>query len=268
MKLDPTLLLCPSEYELNENGGFFSRGKPYPIEKKIDVARAYLDLKYSRHGQDPTPTDVSRKAGVGWTYAKQVLDEIEENGRVLSPEEIRGTPRIPLGVGSRALTAEEESFLLYLRFENPHRTNMSYVRELAEAFGTLVSPPFISKWFNGRFRFKGNFVVPDVTPLDKYRPENIERWIEFVSIMEHINPLRAHFIDEAKIAGKDFYHRKARKNPNDGTVPATKVGSDFRKSWNIIASTNCNPNKKAFEWIISFRVIFRRHLFFFHSLGS
>lgn len=236
--------VAPSSYTLNEHGGAYQRGKPYSTEKKIEVANIYIGLVCSPSGIDPNPTNVAKRAGVDWHTAKKIIDEFEECGRIKSPEEILAERPIPLGVGSQCLERDDESYLEYLYFENPSRTNSSYVSELVKYRGTLVSESLIEKWFLHRFAVSGKFVVPDKTPIDKFRPENLARMVEYGNIIEGVtDKRRLHFLDESKVGGKEISCVKARKDVfHGGGQPTMAVPSDFRDEYNMFASTSAWPD--------------------------
>mmetsp|Transcript_1907 Transcript_1907/g.3767 ORF Transcript_1907/g.3767 Transcript_1907/m.3767 type:complete len:377 (-) Transcript_1907:1828-2958(-) len=236
-------ILAPPTFKLNDNGGAYQHGKPYSTEKKVDVANTYFDMKFSSCGPDPTPTNVAQEAKVGWSFAKKVIDEVEENYRVLSPEEIQAQRPMPLGVGSRCLTAEDEAYLEYLYYKKRYRTNEGYVRRLAEDRGKVVSASLIQKWWMQRRPFKCNFVEPNLTPIDKFRPENFARMVEYGDIVHRIDDKRrVHFIDESKVSGKDVYFRKVRKDPRNGSHPSIPVPGNFRDSYSMFASTSAWPD--------------------------
>ncbi len=76
------------------------------------------------------------------------------------------------------LNPTEELFLLALRAEDPARPNRDYITQLALYYGTSVSLSFISLWFKTRFDYKGSFRKPNLVPLDKFRQENVIRFVE------------------------------------------------------------------------------------------
>ena len=225
-----------SNYSVNSNGGIYRPGCTYPIEKKFDVAINYLELLKKGNGAKPTVDSVAKSSRVGWDFAKKVMMEVQDYNCVLPPPVPNESELRQRGVGSKSLTPEEEVFLLWLRFEDPHRSNQSYVNSLYASFGKQVSTTFISEWFKCRFDHKGNFKVPSLEPLDKYKPENIAAYLEFLQFRSSVDPSRFKFIDEKGLKGTDLFYRKARQDPVTGIMDAMPVDGDFRNTYNLIAA--------------------------------
>lgn len=136
MRFDKNALAFKLGYAVNKNGGLYLPGKSYPVEKKIVILKALIDLSNENPGETPSLRKVASQAGISNKYANKVINEIMAFGEFEHPDD--HVPDRKKGVGSIALTFEDESFLLYLRFENPQRNNLSYVTELYRHLGTLV----------------------------------------------------------------------------------------------------------------------------------
>jgi hypothetical protein len=112
---------------VNNNGGYYQRGKSYGLEVKLFVAAKYLDHKERLGGLWPVVTKVAAECHVGWDFVVEIERELMENERVLTPEEIYLACNNPIGLGSRIMS-EEDFFLLYILYQQqPTRSLKSYV---------------------------------------------------------------------------------------------------------------------------------------------
>ena len=100
-------------------------------------------------------------------------------------------------VGNGAFLAKEEVVLLLsLQAENSSCPNKHYAIRLYEAdVMQQVSPQFISDWFKKGFAHKGSFWKPNLIPLDKFRPKNIVRYLEYRAKIEQLfDHSKFHFV--------------------------------------------------------------------------
>ena len=239
-------------FDVNSNGGPFCRGQSYSFLKKLEVAPTHEELKVltSTTGDNPLVSLFSRQCRVGWDFAKKVKDEVDFEGCALDPKELRRRQERFRGAGVLSVTPDEESYLLWLRFVDPSRSNESYVSELFHATGTLVSPSFISEWFSSRFTFKGKFKVSNLVPLDKFKPENIVYYFDFVNFISQFNPLRFKFADEKGIEGTSLFSKPGRADPCTGLVDCVPVDGDFRKRYNLIACMSADSTKQPIQYTL------------------
>jgi hypothetical protein len=70
--------------------------------------------------------------------------------------------------------------------------------------------------------------------LDKFRPRNIEKAIEYIRALAKIDPGRLKYADEKSLKGQDICNKLARRDPFTGIVPPTMTDPDFRNSYSII----------------------------------
>jgi hypothetical protein len=82
--------------------------------------------------------------------------------------------------------------------------------------GTSVSESTVSRFFNHGFPIRGGLCRPNLVPIDKFKPENIERAFEYLQVLAQIAPHRLVFGDEKHLKGQDLFNRKNRKNPMTG----------------------------------------------------
>ena len=107
---------------VNSNDGFYQRGKSYGMETKLFVAAKYLDHKERLGGLRPVLTKVAAECHVGWDFVAKIERELEENDRVLTPEEIYLARDNPIGPGSMSMS-REDFFVLYMLYrQQPTRS--------------------------------------------------------------------------------------------------------------------------------------------------
>ena len=215
--------------ELNNNGGYYERGKQYSLAKKVAVAQELVRLSREKAPVQPTITELAAAAKVSWKYADQVYTEILTYGWVVHPDDIRRNKRIARGVGLK-LQRDEELFLLALRSQNPQRPNLDYIRQLYDYSGTKVSSTFISQWFQNRFDHSGAFRKPNLVPIDKFRQANILRYAEYRVLMETLNNHHKwNFLDEKHLINKDTLPIRVHADPLTGRLDTSSVSGDFQK---------------------------------------
>lgn len=225
----------------NQLGGRYEPGRSYSLEKKLSVAETVKRLRLES-GSDPTDVEVSQLTSVGRGFVAKVKEELRVHGHILRPDEI--VQRRATGVGVRSLDEDDEALLLFLRYLDPTRSNQSYVENLYLYRGTVVSESLISNWFAHRFDHSGKFRVPNLIPVDKFKPENVLRYLEFILFMSTVqDPRRLKFGDEKHLDGADLYKRKARSDPLTGESSGIMVTGDFRNRYNINAIMGLDPNK-------------------------
>jgi hypothetical protein len=103
--------------------------------------------------------------------------------------------------------------------------------------GTAASKSTMSRFFLGFFPFRGSLRKPNLTPYDKFKPENIARANEFILFIIKIAPHRLKFGDEKLLKGGDLFNRQVRRNPMTGEVPSVLTSLDFRNT-DFVLSTS------------------------------
>ena len=231
MEDDPAIrdTFIKSGYSCNEHGGFYLHGKTKSLEEKAEVARVYVRLK----SEDPKTSirDVAKKALVSYCFARKVVNEVN-NGQLVDPKE-KAAHRRAKGAGSRTLSLVDECALLELRAQNNQRPLIDYKHRLEEITGTIVSTSTICKWFLYSNMFKGGCRVLNKVPIDKWKPENVERAQAFIQLIYQLDPFRLKFCDEAHIKGQHLHSKNGRRCPVTGVLEPVLVGSDFRNAYSI-----------------------------------
>jgi hypothetical protein len=230
---------------VNKNGGFYHRGRMYDYATKLRVGGLFLDLMEEATVAEPSITQLAKEAKVSWDYAAKVVDELKTNGNIISPSTLKLKKNTRVGIGSVVrLTIAEEEYLLGLRADAPNRPNLDYVSSLHQRFGKMVSSSFLTKWFKFRFEFPGSFKKPNLVPLDKFRVQNVARYVQFreqIGLFD--SPDRFHFMDEKHLVNSDIYPTRVRANPLTGRVDCVQVSGDFRSTFNLHCIISANPTK-------------------------
>ena len=230
--------------DVNQLGSVYTRGEAYDYNKKLTVAAAYLAAKDANNGSRPNISALEREYRVGRTFIKKIELELFLHNRVLRPSEIQQNRPGPVGAGSRSLDEIDAAVILFLYFDEPSRCLRDYTDSLQLLTGTIVSGSTISRFFNHAFPFKAGLCRANKVPLDKFKPANIERAIEYIEVIAAISPWKIKFGD-CFLKGDAIFNRKNRRNPFTGEVPEMVVTSDFRNRYNLTGFCSINPRTTA-----------------------
>jgi transposase len=227
----------------NANGGWYQSGKVFTLPKRLEIGYEYLDLSIDLWPARPTHRQLAVKSKISKGMARKIVMELENTGSLTDPELIN-SDKTRDRERTYYLEPLEELFLLALRSEKPARPNREYVAELAKYHGTIVSTSFISDWFMKRFDHKGSFRKPNLVPLDKFKQENVIRYIDYkLKCKLMFDHSKFHFIDEKHLVNKDSVPKKLRACPLTGRMDFIPVSGDFREAYNLIACISGNPLK-------------------------
>ena len=162
---------------------------------------------------------VSKKAQVSWRAADKIIHQYLSDS--LTPSNVQTCEEFtPKGPGSKTLSIDDETCLLYLYFENPYRPLTSYVRELFNMTSTLANEKTLSKWFLKSLPHRMGIKKGTIAPIDKFTPENALRRLEFIDFMVKLEDHdRLVFVDEKKLKGCEIYNIYGRPNPFTGEMP-------------------------------------------------
>jgi len=226
---------------VNQQGGIYVHGHAYSFEKKLEVAAAYNVAVTLNDGNCPNISEIHRQCNVSRAFIKKIENELKEHERILRPSEIQNNREGPVGPGSRSLDEIDAAVILFLYLEEPSRCLTSYVEWLEAWTGAVVSESTVSRFFYHAFPYRGGFCRPNLVPFDKFRPENIERAIDYIDVISRIAPERLKFGDEKHLKGDAIFNRKVRRNPLTGEVPEMLVTPDFRNRYNLTGFCSINP---------------------------
>jgi transposase len=229
----------------NDNGGQYQNGRSYDMVKKFEVAKVYKEMMDSTG--KASSRNVAAATGVSKKFALKVINEVTSGGLVDPATVERDHVR---GRGARSLTVADEALLLSLYNDCPSRSLNNYKKNLYQTTGTYVDESTISRWFNHRHPFKGSVRKSNMVPIDKYKPENIARAINYVAEIAQFHPSKLKFGDEKHLKGAEIFVRGVRRNPITGVVPDTIVDSDFRNTYNLTGFCGIDPRSAPMSWTI------------------
>ena len=109
---------------------------------------------------------------------------------------------------------------------------------------------FLRDFHNDKFPFKAKLRQPNLIPRDKFKPENIKRYFEFVERIAAIDPRRLKFGDEKHLKGSEVYNKKGRRDPLTGEVPEHHVNFDFRDTYSITGFCGIDPETNPMSFVI------------------
>ncbi len=225
---------------VNQYGNIYRSGASLPYTKRLEVASAY-STERDTLGRRPNISAIARQCGVSRGYVRNVETELEEFGRVLQQEERRRhNIQYDSGLCSRSLSNEDRFIIYQLYLDEPSRSLSSYIEWLHYFTGNVVSTQTISRFFNTCFDHRGGFCRPNLVPFDKYKPENYEKLLEYLAIIQQFDPSRIKFGDEKHLKGQELYNRKVRRDPITGIVPPTYTNGDFRNTYAVTGFCGIN----------------------------
>lgn len=218
----------------NAHNRVYKNGKALPIEIKVTIAVEYLKAKDAIDGARPNITKLATKCKVARSTITKIEEELASIGRVRDPSEIRKNRDVPVGPGALSLDDFDVFAILMLYHHEPSRTLKGYVVGLYQLTGTIVSASTISRFFNHGFDIKGSLCKPNLIPFDKFRPENLERAVEFLLMLSVFDRSRIKFGDEKHLKGAELFCRRTRRNVLTGEVPPIMTHPDFRNTYSIV----------------------------------
>ena len=224
---------------VNAQGRAYSNGKSLPYETKVEVGRVIL--RYMDENGSIVISKVHEAAKVSRGTVRKIHNEMETHGRILRPEEISANKKVQRGAGSLSLSGLDMFVLMQMWKNDPSTSLKTYAQGLNLITGTVVHPTTISRWFRHAFHFSGTMCRSNMVPFDKFRPENYEKALMYMSIISLVNPGSIKFGDEKHLEGKDLYNRKVRKSVLTGEVPAVLTHPDFRERYTIVGFCGIDP---------------------------
>ena len=241
IRIDVSLVPANSNISINTNGGAYVKGNALSLERKLEVASIYERHFAETSPNRPNLSIVAQEAKVSPPTVAKIADELDCHGSVQVPPDKNVCQ--PKGVGAKSLPMEAQLVLLRLLEKNPFRTRRSYVRRLYQITGISVSESTISRFFLKGFPIKGSLRKPDLIPRDKFKPENVAQYFEYINFIRQIDPRRLKFGDEKLLKGAEVYCKKGRRHVLTGETPQFLVNGDFRNTYAIIGF--CGIDRKA-----------------------
>ena len=227
-----------SHSQLNQRGGFYRPGHAFSPEKWQEAITKYGLLLESSENNTCSSRQLADTLSVSHTFAQKVIKayENEDFTTINSPRKFEFS-----GAGSRSFSEEDILCLMELRYENPYRSNSSYIRGLKRRTGTTTSKATISRFWKdmGRKQRLGS-----VVPAGKFTLNNRKYYGWFCRTMDKIDRKRLVFADEKLLKGCEMFSRKGRADDN-GHLPPLVVLPDYSNTYCIMGLLHCNNNKDA-----------------------
>lgn len=218
----------------NQHNRVYKRGAALPLEDKVQIGIAYLAAFAEAGSTRPNIAHLAKKCCVSRSMITKIEEELVQLGRIRDPKEIRQNRDAPIGPGALSLDEFDVFVILMLYNKDPSRSNKQYVVELYKHTGTLVHETTIGRFFNHGFEIKGSKCTANNIPYDKFRPENLERAIEYLMVLSMFDRTRIKYGDEKHLKGSELYCRKTRRNVLTGQVPPIMTHPDFRNTYSIV----------------------------------
>ena len=80
-------LILPNHMGINQNGGFYLKGRSYSLVKKYEVLQEYRRMVVSTQSvPKPTILALARRAKVSWRFARDVISEFQITGKLSDPK--------------------------------------------------------------------------------------------------------------------------------------------------------------------------------------
>ena len=130
-----------SHLKINKYNEYYAPGVKMGAERKAFVIDCYVTLLAGSNGRPVPVLALAKRAGVCWKVASRIVDEYHGGVADCCEENVKKKSRPGSRIG---LTSEHETFLLWLRFEDPFQTNSDYVRLFLIQFHIKLSRSFIS----------------------------------------------------------------------------------------------------------------------------
>jgi hypothetical protein len=133
---DPDILV-ESSCLVNRSGGLYRKSTVTTVEKYVVIVNKYEEMRAQNGNKKVSILSIANDVKVSWHTVKKA---------VLCHESGVGYEGMDMGkfrvskVGDRIdLDIGDESYLLWLRFENPFSSRLSYVNRMREDRGVIMS---------------------------------------------------------------------------------------------------------------------------------
>lgn len=236
---------------INQHARVYQNGKALTYEEKVSIGIKYTNASIALGWARPNITQLSKECRVSRSTILKVERELLNYQLVLDPKDIRARRDIPIGPGSISMSDVDKFIVLALYHDDPSRSCGSYQMNLYMATGTWVHETTISRFFNHGFEIKGSLCKPNLIPYDKFRPDNLERALDYLLAMAQHDRSKLKFGDEKHIKGEEMWCRYTRRNVFTGLVPPVLTASDFRNTYSIIGFCGIDPRATAVRYGIS-----------------
>jgi hypothetical protein len=138
------------------------------------------------------------------------------------------------------LDSHDVACLIILLWQNPSWILESYRRELFYATGTITSTSKICCFWKNGFCTAANLQKVNMVPIDKFKPENIERAVEYIHAVLSLDQSWLKFVDEKSLKGAEIFNHKVWRDPITGEVPCIITDPNFCITYTIIGVCGVN----------------------------
>ena len=220
----------------NQNGGFYINGQSFSEKDWYRIVAIY-DSTLKNEGKCSIRQLAKLSNVSNFSAAKAI--KFYKQGRIEFKKQ--GNPLV--GLGSRSgLNFNHHRYIYTLYLKNPARQIEDYVDKFFDEFSILLSPSFISKWFQKAGPYKGTFRGTSLFPEAKATPRVLALLNEYLAfIVEVADQRRLVFADEKPMKAKDLFG-KVRRDPLTGITPHHSNDAANRKvRYNIFAAVTTKP---------------------------
>jgi hypothetical protein len=211
--------------QINQNGHAYRNGAAYPAEMRVNVVLQWEEGKHLN--PSITAADIGARLGPRPEFCQDVIDLWEAGESIFPAERL---------TNAKAKMGEAEIDLLVLLWRaNPARRLADYKAEFRHILQADISTGTIAFYLNhvlGKTLKKTT-----IDRLEKYYPENMQKHLEFLSIILGIPIYKMKFFDEMSLTSRSG--PEAPRSRSDRGTPATVVVPNmryFRTSVNGITS--------------------------------
>ena len=141
---------------VNSSNRVYKRGKALSYSEKVQIGHEIQQAEGALlPGQELNYRELGRVCRVSKNTVAKIHNELEEYGRIRSPEEIQASKNVARGPGSVVLSDHAMFVILQLYYHDASTSLAKYAQTVLLATGTRVSTSTISRFFNKGFLFKG-----------------------------------------------------------------------------------------------------------------
>ena len=170
----------------NQNGFVYRNGAAHPIEIRLNIIRLYLA---SESGVTPTTlADISEQAGPSEAFCKQIIEKFEQ-GESIEPRNRKNNSNSPLKMG-----VMEIEVLQAIVESKPTGLIREYRDLLRETIHLEVSDSTVCHYVNNILLM--TLKETTVIRVERYYPENVQKYHEFLVIVFNKPAHKLHFFDE------------------------------------------------------------------------
>lgn len=131
---------------------------------------------------------------------------------------------------------------------------------LLEQRGTSISTKTLSWLWRNRFPHAATLCKANTVPIDTYKPENSNWYVEYIDGMRIVDPTKLKFGDEKHLKGGELYTTCGRRCT--GEIPPVAVSPNLRNTYSIagfccrydcVGVSSFNPPAHQHRLVVIFR---------------